>query len=1171
MMELITFQLFGTFRVYRAGQEIDLPSFRYLDYLKLLLLSNKQYLSGAKIGRSLSEKQIKDVVDRANLPSSATQNGRYDFQRKTGLELRYKSGSGLYLKGASWTSDLREFQTIWENRTSASTESLVTALGSFGSGLDRSLQPLSPPLFQTQADSLDLKRRDIEAEIARRRNLPRTSSKQGPHEGASHGPTGPRPLLEIPKPTANPARKQARRFLYGERLVPLIGRAYEFTTLETFINSEPAFSWWAVTGGAGSGKSRLALDFVLSARSSGWHAGNLSTYDNFEEWRDWIPSADTLIVVDYVVERFESLRHMLRTLTKKSGVTKKIRVLLLERNRADLWWQSLTAEESQPDRELFDALFRRAPLELTPLDVESVSHIIRAKRPELSNEEARRLGRVFIRTIDRQGRPLFAAMFAEAANVSKQKDGLSWTDIDLTATVLRRERRFWVAGGVRDSDLNLLVFASIAGVITPTSLQSQDLSRLVAQGSLSTVWDDSKMEALAALGEVWDPFEPRLTAMQPDFLGEYLVLERLAGRLRLSPVREPLPGQIAEVTSQLLLSAWRSDPGKALGFQLRCLADHPAAARELGLNSPPPTITATPFAYSRLLRACKDLPTALALLDRIEDEYEKPEAQLYNIVIDRAQYPEDAMRVYERMRHRRVQPSTYTLNTIASKTSNYREASTIVQKLQMAGCEPDIVTFNTLLQRAAGTEFEATLKEMRIVSIPWSPVTYNTVMAREPSFENVMALYTEMLGAGMEPTKVTRRIVINKAPDVPGATSFLQDEITRSGEIDQESFDALIGKGTFAEAMASLLWSLQHGCTPSPSTFRNLLSRAKDRGEEQQGLALLRQHGFYPGSQTIAEIVSRSRSLEEAMETTTSLAGEGLGLTVQVLLSLIALATSPEEAEGLIESLKMRYPKVEGVYYSPAVIAALVSKAQTYEERRQLLESYRRSWVLAEDSFCPVIRKAPDLAAVRELLDMMLSDGVRIGESTLMVACSRAKSLQAATDLLGHVARLSSRPVELSSYPGLVATLVARAESVEEGMEFLIGLRRHDALTEMAFLPLFRKAADFKQAVAVLTRMRAFQTYAGEQALCAVAAKSQSLEEALRVMAPSGHFSYNPTETTFMLLISRADSLAEILRVADIIGRHSVNPSQQVIGAALSKCDDEATEAEVRRLLSSAT
>jgi hypothetical protein len=103
------------------------------------------------------------------------------------------------------------------------------------------------------------------------------------------------------------------RLKFGAQRVPFLGREAELARVRAFLDAPDAFSWWLLTGSGGQGKSRLALELCLHAGTA-WRAGFLPKDSRFDRWDSWQPEAATLIVVDYVAERIESLRGIIASL-----------------------------------------------------------------------------------------------------------------------------------------------------------------------------------------------------------------------------------------------------------------------------------------------------------------------------------------------------------------------------------------------------------------------------------------------------------------------------------------------------------------------------------------------------------------------------------------------------------------------------------------------------------------------------------------------------------------------------------------------------------------------------------------------------------------------------------------------------------------------------------------
>ena len=163
---------------------------------------------------------------------------------------------------------------------------------------------------------------------------------------------------------------------YRKRWVDMVGRDDAMTSLTDFLTTDYAFGWWAVTGPGGMGKSRLALETCLQygyprqEQIPDWEAGFIFDDDalkntNGFDWLDWQPSRPYLIVVDYVIGREESVQTMLARLgeqSKRNTLKNKVRVLLLERNAGQQWWQNLL------DDGAVKKALHKDPLELTAPD-----------------------------------------------------------------------------------------------------------------------------------------------------------------------------------------------------------------------------------------------------------------------------------------------------------------------------------------------------------------------------------------------------------------------------------------------------------------------------------------------------------------------------------------------------------------------------------------------------------------------------------------------------------------------------------------------------------------------------------------------------------------------------------------------------------------------------------
>ena len=123
---------------------------------------------------------------------------------------------------------------------------------------------------------------------------------------------------------------EKNRFDYRSVYIPFQEEALGevFDRMARFISgTEKRFLAYAITGPAGAGKSRFALE--LCSRIIGWDAGFLADTPEDMVWRDWQPQSPTLIVIDYIGSR--NIGRVLKILSQRNNLNHPVRMLLLER------------------------------------------------------------------------------------------------------------------------------------------------------------------------------------------------------------------------------------------------------------------------------------------------------------------------------------------------------------------------------------------------------------------------------------------------------------------------------------------------------------------------------------------------------------------------------------------------------------------------------------------------------------------------------------------------------------------------------------------------------------------------------------------------------------------------------------------------------------------------
>jgi tetratricopeptide (TPR) repeat protein len=179
---------------------------------------------------------------------------------------------------------------------------------------------------------------------------------------------------------------------YG-RAIGLVGREADLQSLWDWLNSKRSISVRTLTGRAGAGKTRAAIELVEQLnekKPDAWWGGfvqgsEMRRFALQQNLADWSWARPTLIVVDYAASLVEPLRKWMRDLAQNSGRAggKPLRLLLLEREAAagEGWLQSLClgGYSEAGVLELFDPL---EPRRLEVLDTAEKRRAVLAKMLE---------------------------------------------------------------------------------------------------------------------------------------------------------------------------------------------------------------------------------------------------------------------------------------------------------------------------------------------------------------------------------------------------------------------------------------------------------------------------------------------------------------------------------------------------------------------------------------------------------------------------------------------------------------------------------------------------------------------------------------------------------------------------------------------------------------------
>ena len=345
---------------------------------------------------------------------------------------------------------------------------------------------------------------------------------------------------------------------FASRSATLTGRTDEQPALSAFLHSEVVFSWWAIVGAAGVGKSRLALEICLDV-SGDWNVGFIRDTDQ-EALLEFVPDRPTLLVVDYAAARADWLGSLLISLTDRSTDDwDQVRVLVLERTVEAKWYEAATCQDRYHDsRRIMSARYAE-PLELKGLSRDATRLLI----AEVVSGSGDPPGPTLIEDLvdrafelDPAGRPLFSLV--AALEFSDPQLGGGSRDTVLRGLVSRRN-----AQSAADKPVASIVLELAATALG--GIEVQDYPNLEAGGvapfTLPALSDMPTADIDRALG-----------GMVPDILGEMWILDELG-----------TAGVRGTACKAALDVAWGYSPTRYAAFVDRTARDHPFHGQLLAL------------------------------------------------------------------------------------------------------------------------------------------------------------------------------------------------------------------------------------------------------------------------------------------------------------------------------------------------------------------------------------------------------------------------------------------------------------------------------------------------------------------------------------------------------------------------------------------------------------
>ena len=318
---------------------------------------------------------------------------------------------------------------------------------------------------------------------------------------------------------------------YRSEEIPFVGRTEEFGEIDAFCASEKQISWWAVIGKGGSGKSRLVYEYIKNNMGSAeWkmcflreeffsQAGGGGKY---KTWNTWTYDKNLLLVVDYVQKYAKEVAQWIEGLSNSNSITRKIRILLLERTDGE---QSLWMREGFEKQVVADLKYDKDFLRLKSLDAGLISFALKyaEKNGRQIDETDAEDAWDKLKSIDADTRILYFIMILEA--VFDNEPWRKWKQHELAGYIVRREQEDIEIRFKHNKDMvrsfdRVLAFCTATKEL-PVFELPENLPEMIKK-EIEVIKNNSgdKHELCAEMQLENGVLQP----VTPDIIGEYMVL-----------------------------------------------------------------------------------------------------------------------------------------------------------------------------------------------------------------------------------------------------------------------------------------------------------------------------------------------------------------------------------------------------------------------------------------------------------------------------------------------------------------------------------------------------------------------------------------------------------------------------------------------------------------------
>lgn len=374
---------------------------------------------------------------------------------------------------------------------------------------------------------------------------------------------------------------------FSQEIIPFSGRIKELSKLKTFAETDKQILWWAINGQGGSGKSRLAYEFIKKIDND-YYSFFLNFAINDDELNSFLPFTDTFIVIDYVKGNENKLSKIIKRLVYKYKQSPyKLRILMLERSNetgTGSWYGNLLENMEVYDRGDFekyeylkDKVFNKHNfLHLVDLEELAVEELIGSicKQKGLPGDKGRntKLRESYFNKFERlRYRPLFIQIYIESWIDNGGREVLYDGYESLLQATIEKEQERWLTITnnnilATEALISIIIRASIVGGFKVESIPEDYKERwkIVKEnfslGTLPGVQRKEKIRRnIAETMSSTEEIENYINPQYPDIIKEYMFLYYTD------------EDEMKKVCKEL----WKNAPSQFGSFLERCAMDFP--------------------------------------------------------------------------------------------------------------------------------------------------------------------------------------------------------------------------------------------------------------------------------------------------------------------------------------------------------------------------------------------------------------------------------------------------------------------------------------------------------------------------------------------------------------------------------------------------------------------